>query len=85
MNLAKLRRSRDVPEHEPVKIEKRFPFRNLIMFKHGFFIAIERGELVPEGSDLSKRSRLSHWGGYQNNAHISSGRRSPRLEIGGRL
>jgi len=56
MIAAKLRRSRDVPEHETVKIQKRFSFHNLAMFQHGFFAAFEKGESVPQSLDLSKRS-----------------------------
>jgi hypothetical protein len=85
MNSAKLRRSRDVPEHEPVKIKKRFRSNNLPLLKHGFFMEIEIGELVPEGPDLSKRSRLSHRADRLSNAHIISGRQVLRLQIGGIL
>jgi hypothetical protein len=85
MNFAKLRRSRDVPEHHPSKIGKSFGFSSLAILHMAFLATFEQGESVRKGLDLSTRSPAFHSSGSKRCAYIFSGRPFLRLEIGGTL
>ena len=47
MKRAKLRRSRDVPERDPSKIEKRFQVRGLAMFNMAFLSGFQKRKPAP--------------------------------------
>jgi hypothetical protein len=85
MIAAKLRRSRDVPEHEPIKIKKPFRFRNLRMFKHGFLVAFRRGESVAKALFFQGDHEFRAGASVKTGAHIFSEMQTLRLQTGGIL
>ena len=79
MTPAKLRRSRDVPEHERTKIKKRFALKDLAMLNMAFVTKLEEEELVPKVPDLTQwRSLVFEPARPQHHAYISSGEQSLR-------
>jgi hypothetical protein len=86
MNLAKLRRSRDVSENHTSQIGKRLRFSRLAVFNMAFLAAPEKDESVAKRLDPSTQSRAFQWSRSKHSPHIFSGRQSLlRQQTGGIL
>jgi hypothetical protein len=85
MNSVKVRRSRDVPELDAVKIEFTFQIRDLHAQVRAFAVGSEGDDYFHQVADLIAKSKLTRRPHYRQPLYISSGEHRTASPVRGEL